>query len=83
MVGVCQGSPTSCLIFVTYVNILIRWFKRDNGLDGYLKWLHCLMLMDDTVILATSRANCVRKLQTLFDYCKEYNMEINGNKKPF
>ena len=80
VVGVCQGSPTSCLIFVIYVNILIRWFKRNNGLDGYLKWLHCLMLMDDTVILATSRANCVRKLQTLLDYCKEYNMEINEKK---
>ena len=41
------------------------------------------MLMDDTVILATSRANCVRKLQTLLDYCKEYNMEINEKKTKY
>ena len=56
-----------------HVNILKRWFKRNNGLGGYLKWLHCLMLMDDRVTLATSSADCVRKVQTLFDYCKEYN----------
>ena len=80
VIGVCQGSPTSCLIFIMYVNILILWLKRNHGWDGYLKWLRCLMLMDDTVILATTRERCIEKVKTLLDYCGEYGMIINEKK---
>ena len=33
--------------------------------DGFLKDLHCLLLMDDTVIFATSREAMQEKLETL------------------
>ena len=38
-------------------------------LDGYLKWLHCLMLIE--------------KVKTLLDYCGEYGMIINEKKTKF
>ena len=52
-IGVRQGSPTSCFLFVLFVDVLIRRIKACPD-DGWLKWLHSLMLMDDTVIFATS-----------------------------
>ena len=54
-IGVRQGSPTSCLLFILYVNDLIKLIKETCEPDGFLSWLHLLMLMDDTVLLATSR----------------------------
>ena len=80
IIGVRQGSPTSCLLFVIFVNVLIRNLKTKCHLDGFLSWLHCLMLMDDTVILATSRVTFKQKLKILEEYCDEYGMVINEDK---
>lgn len=44
--GVRQGSPTSCLLFIIYVNDLIKMIKDGCGVDGFLSWLHILVLMD-------------------------------------
>ena len=41
------------------------------------------MLMDVTVILATSRDKCLKKLQVLLDYCIDYGMVINEKKTKF
>ena len=38
------------------------------------------MLMDDTIILATSREKIVEKVQLLQDYCKENGMKVNASK---
>ena len=65
IVGVRQGSPTSCFLFIIFVNVLIRNMKDRCPDDGFLKWLHVLMLMDDTVILATSRERLLEKLNIL------------------
>ena len=81
--GVRQGSPTSCFLFTVFVNVLIRKFKAECHFDGFLQWLHCLMLMDDTVILATSRAMFKKKLKVLEEYCREYGMVINEDKTKF
>ena len=35
-VGVRQGSPTSCLLFLLFVNDLIKMFKERCGPDGFL-----------------------------------------------
>lgn len=81
-IGVRQGSPTSCFLFVLFVDMLIRKIKL-CGDDGFLKWLHVLMLMDDTVILATSRERLSEKLKCLQGYCDEYGMVLNEDKTNF
>ncbi len=79
-IGVRQGSPTSCFLFVIFVEMLIRMIKNNVNPDSFLDWLHTLMLMDDTVILATSRERLEQKLKYLEEYCKEYGMVINEKK---
>ena len=83
VLGVKQGSPTSCFLFTLYVNKLIRMLKDSCGQDGYLGWLHALLLMDDTVILATSREQCKKKVSILLDFCQTHGMKINEDKTKF
>ena len=79
-VGVRQGSPTSCFLFTIFVNTLIRWLKERCPEDGFLRWLHVLMLMDDTVILATTRQRLQDKLDILNEYCLSHGMVVNITK---
>ena len=53
------------------------------GRDGFLGALHILLLMDDAVILATSREMCIEKLKVLCNYCNDYGMIINELKTKF
>ena len=82
-VGVRQGAPSSCLLFVIYINQMIRMLKAKIATDGFLGALHALLLMDDTVILATSRDMCIRKFKVVVEYCKDYGMVINEDKTKF
>ena len=82
-VGVRQGSPTSCFLYTLYVNELVRDLKRLCGEDGYLSWLHSLLLMDDTVLLATSREQAIKKVKILMAYCQKSGMRINQDKTKF
>lgn len=82
-VGVRQGSPTSCLLFVVFVDDLLRMIKARCGMDVFLQWLHTLVLMNDTILLATTKCNMVRKLASLQGYCEEYGMIITQIKTKF
>ena len=82
-IGVRQGSPTSCFLFIIFVDVLIRLLKAQCSNEDILGWLHVLMLMDDTVILATSRETLLHKLNILSDYCMEYGMVLNETKTKF
>ena len=62
------------------MNVLIRAIKSRCGTDGFLGWLHVLMLMDDTVLLATSRERLLEKLNILGDYCVSQGMYVNVTK---
>jgi exonuclease III len=81
--GVRQGSPTSCLLFTLLVNDLIRAIKTRCAPDGYLEWLHVLMLMDDTIILATDRRRAEEKARILLEFCNSSGMMINAGKTKF
>ena len=82
-IGVRQGSPTSCYLFVIFVDVLILLIKSKCSPEPILGWLHCLMLMDDTVILATSREKMSEKLTLLHDYCTTSGMRLNESKTKF
>ena len=82
-IGVRQGSPTSCLLFTLYVNGLIRDLKLMCEPDGFLSWLHCLMLMDDTIIFASNRDAFFKKVKVLVRFCKTTGMVINDDKTKF
>ena len=83
MLGVKQGSPTSCFLFILFVDEFIRLVKSSTDTDGFLDWLHLLMLMDDTVIFATSRERLCQKLDVLTQWCNRSGMVINEDKTKF
>ena len=82
-IGVRQGAPSSCLLFVIYIDKMVKMLKERIGNDGYLGAIHALLLMDDTVLVATSREMCTRKLEILLDFCSEYGMSVNVKKTKF
>lgn len=80
-VGVRQGSPTSCLLFIiVHVNDLIKLIKDNCINEGFLKWLHIVILMDDIVLLSPSRERIIRKLSLVKKFCCEYGMTVNESK---
>ncbi len=79
-VGVRQGSSTSCLLFMLFVNDLIGLIKGRCGRDGILEWLHVLMYMDDTVLLSTTREGMHFKLGLLQKWCINNAMKVNTDK---
>ncbi len=81
--GVRQGSPTSCFLFVVVVNELVKMVKDTGHREEFLQWLHILAFMDDTVLLATSRRDIVRKLETLKTFCCDYGRKMNEDKTKF
>ncbi len=81
--GVRQGSPISCLLFLILVDDLIRIIKQRCGYDGFLQCLQILVLMDDTVLLVTTRPGILSKVSLLQDYCTEYEMQVNPSKTKF
>jgi hypothetical protein len=81
--GVRQGSPTSCLLFAMVVNDLIRALKEQCHPDDFLGATHSLMMMDDTVLLATSRERAEEKVRILKNFCGESGMLLNATKTKF
>ena len=57
--------------------------KRAIGNDGFLGMLHALLLMDDTILLATTRDMCEAKLKVVLQYGNEFGMGINVKKTKF
>lgn len=80
--GVRQGAPTSCFLFTFYVNELVKML-RNSGNDSYLGWVHSVMLMDDTAIMASSRKKLLEKLAVLETFCTSYGMQLNQSKTKF
>ena len=70
-------------VFIIFVDDLIRIIKAGCGLDGFLQRLHMLVLMDDTVIMATRKSSMLGKLTLLQNYCVEYGMQVYQSKTQF
>ena len=82
--GVRQGAPTSGFLFTLLVNDLIRSLKAEcNQPDDYLGSLHSLMMMDDTILLASSRASALKKIRILNEFCSDSGMQVNDTKTLF
>ena len=80
--GVKQGSPSSCFLFTLFVDEMVRLIKASPP-DGLLDWLHLLVLMDDTVIIATSYEKLCQKLEILAKWCNQSGMVINEDKTKY
>ena len=82
-IGVRQWAPTSCLLFILYIDHMVKMIKHEIGTDSFLGNLHTLLFMDDAVIMSTSREMFERKMRVVMRYCSEYGMSINEKKTKF
>ena len=57
-IGVRHGAPPS-LLFLIYIDKMIKKMKEGIGIDDFLGTLYALLLMDDTIMQFT--AICVRE----------------------
>ena len=80
--GVRQGASTSCPLFIFFLEPTIDAVCQ-LGPDDWLGNLHTLLLMDDTVLLATSRQQMSIKLATLKRTADAIGMTINESKSQF
>ncbi len=84
--GVLQGCSTSCLLFTFYINMTIHKIAEYSS-DGFLGLLHCLLLMDDTVIFATLRTLLMeatnKTIMTIYPTKSKYFAVNTGDQEPF
>ena len=77
--GVKQGGSTSCKLFTAYIDRTVdavNSFGNDNWLENF----HILLLMDDTVVFATSRESMQTKLQLLKSEADSIGMLFHRSK---
>ena len=77
-----QGGCTSCPLFTCFIDTTIEAIAC-TGPDGWLGSLHCLLLMDDTVVFATSRHKLEEKLKSLKSCVDRIGMVIHPRKSQF
>jgi hypothetical protein len=80
--GVRQGACTSCPLFTCIVDSIIESVDR-FGEDAWLGKMHMLLLMDDTVVMATSRIALTTKLALAHQSLTEIGMRVNATKSNF
>ena len=78
-IGVRQGASTSGSLFNFYVNRIIRCLGECQP-DGFLGSLHCLLYMDDTVLMSTTKAGIENKFKMLENELKLLNMKCHPAK---
>ena len=76
------GSSKNCPLFTCFIDETVKALKQ-TGPDSWLEDLHCLLLMDDTVIFASSRDKLKEKLCALKRCTDLLGMVIHPNKSKF
>ena len=66
-----------------YVDELVKLITRKCNAETFIDWLHVLMYMNDTVLLATTRAAMLSKIAILYESGNEYGMKVNLAKTKF
>lgn len=78
-IGVRQSAPSNCLLFVIYIDHIIRVLKRAVPTDGFLDNLH-LLLMDDSVTLDSNREMCKKKYILCVSFVKKVDWKLRKRK---
>ena len=71
------------IFFIVSVNSMIKLIKSNCDPDDFLQWLHLLVLMDDTILLWTTRREMEHKLTLLDQFCVDNGMLVNNLKTKF
>ncbi len=78
-----QGSLTCCFLFLVLVNELVKMVKSVRQNEEFLEWIHILVFMADTALLATTMINMTRKIEILKRVCRKFGIKVNQEKTFF
>ena len=77
--GVKQGDPSSSLLFMMFVNDIVKSVKTD--LDGLFSTdelkLFLILYADDQVLFASSPTSLQSRLNDIENYCNTWGLKIN------
>lgn len=81
--GIRQGSSSSCILFIIFMDKLIRLLKDKCIREPLLGLTHCLLHADDTLLLSTSKELFIKKCELTFDFFSSEDLHINLDKTCF
>ena len=81
--GIRQGAASSALLFIAFIDDLVKRLEEKCEPEPMLDTLHCLLHADDTVILSTNRDLFVNKCNHMLDYFSENSLSLNLSKSGF
>ena len=76
MAGIKQRLPLSTWLFLFYMNDIFDYFKQIYGHNDILETIHHLIHPDDITLLVSSRESAGQKFETMLEYCKENQIQI-------
>ena len=80
--GVRQGATTSCPLFTFFIDSTID-AVTSAGPDSWLGNLHCILFMDDTAVLASSREKLLQKVILLKKCTDDLGMVMHPTKSQY
>ena len=78
--GVLQGNPLSPILFNIFINEIFKKVQNTNSmltLDG-TNYFNALMYADDLILLSTTEEGLQNSLDSLYEFCNTWKLNING-----
>ena len=75
--GIRQGAASSALLFIAFIDGLVKYLEDRCEPEPILDTLHCLLHADDTAILSTNRELFIEKCNYMLDYFAENSLSLN------
>ena len=81
--GIRQGSASSVLLFILFMDGLFPYLRQHCTTEELLKDFHALVHADDTLIISTNIDKFISKCNHMLDYFTENNLKLNLGKSSY
>ena len=78
--GIRQGSASSCILFIIYMDKLISYIATRCIEEPLLGSIHILLHADDTLVISTNREHFIKKCTIMIEFFKNEKMILNMKK---
>ena len=81
--GIRQGAASSALLFIAFIDDLVKYLEEHCSAEPLIEILHCLLHADDTAIISTDRELFIKKCNHMLDYFQENSLSLNLSKSGY
>ena len=81
--GIRQGAASSALLFIGFIDGLVKYLEDHCSNEPLIDDLHCLLHADDTAIISTNRIQFIKKCDHMLDYFHENSLSLNLSKSGY